>query len=690
MAASSSFLPFTQSPPPKEGRVKHSHIFQDRQFKRAIIAFVGFIVFYLFVLPTLHQDNKSAVQKYDSLGAPSSPLSVDAKAREVPTRHHRIEYQGAVERQGNEAPPPPEKPSKAELPAGAVDAHIPPAHAEYAPSSPQQQIQTKTQSGNGKELVSGPLRDLLEMLPDEFRMRELLRPIKSSGTERMREYGLRARVYRKMLEAWERVHFASAPSSSIDKDNSGIVIRNDITQVIKHNSPDLLHIYDDMTTFFSRFSNLLFPWTAPFHPSHPSLHASLATGGRGIVLTAGDNQAPFLLTGIKVLRELGCKLPVEVMYLGDDDLGEDWREKLEELEGVVTRDMARMVSDRGWKLAGWAGKPFAILLSSFRECIFIDADSLFFKDPTILFEDKEYKEKGALFFKDRLIFPESKKRFLQEILPKPLSAQVKSSRFWTGASGHMQESGVLVIDKFKHFVALLMVTRLNGPDRDGSGEGDDKIVGVYDLVYGDKETFWLGWELVGDVEYAWMEGGQGIMGIVRTKERGSVKEETDKEKLEKAIGGPKGYDEKGGEDVDDNDHRHDDYKDAEDKDAKEEEKAEKEEHALRKRAPVAGGPHTICSPQLLHLDRDGTPLWFNGWLAPNKFDDVPTPAAALSPSRKSALHFESWLKEPGEWELLDSNICCLTSEERTEFTEGEKEVLGMMIRVAKEVEAWKG
>jgi alpha 1,3-mannosyltransferase len=111
----------------------------------------------------------------------------------------------------------------------------------------------------------------------------------------------------------------------------------------------------------------------------------------------------------------------------------------------VTRDVSRMIFDDGWRLAGWAAKPFAILVSSFREVIFIDADSLFFKNPEVLFDDPDYKDTGALFFRDRRIMPESKKRFLQQLLPKPISKLAKQSRFWTGESGHMQESGVLVV-----------------------------------------------------------------------------------------------------------------------------------------------------------------------------------------------------------------------------------------------------
>jgi hypothetical protein len=104
-----------------------------------------------------------------------------------------------------------------------------------------------------------------------------------------------------------------------------------------------------------------------------------------------------------------------------------------------------MVDDEGWKLAGWAAKPFAILLSSFREVIFIDADSLFFRNPAKLFDDPDYVETGALFFRDRTIMPESKRRWLLRVLPRPIPKLAKESTWWTGTSGHHQESGVVVV-----------------------------------------------------------------------------------------------------------------------------------------------------------------------------------------------------------------------------------------------------
>lgn len=93
---------------------------------------------------------------------------------------------------------------------------------------------------------------------------------------------------------------------------------------------------------------------------------------------------------------------------------------------------------------------------------------------------------------------------------------------------------------------------------------------------------------------------------------------------------------------------------------------------------------SICSPQLLHLDVAGRPLWFNGWLLPNKFSDDPH----LQP-----VDFESFMvepkeiKDPGPWELKLNNVLCLSSEHYSNFTTAEKATLDTTIKIAKRVGA---
>ncbi|KAK4987275.1 hypothetical protein LTR66_007642 [Elasticomyces elasticus] len=565
-------------------------------------------------------------------------------------------------------------PSKGALDQVSLADYDQPNDRQTSEWTPAARVETsKQQQQSAREQIINPkakpedharfeasLKRVVSMLPDEIHIREMLRPVEGTGKEKLREMGLRARAYKLFFEAWETLHLVTNRES--------VYIRDDLVQYLRshHDQATLaqtIHSYEAFRYFLQRLSTLLFPWTAPYFANHMTLHTHFYKGGRGIVLSAGDDQAPYLLTSIPSFRRLGCTLPIEVMYLGDSDLGEDFRAQLELLPGVITRDMSQMVNDEGWRLAGWAGKPFAILMSSFREVIFIDADALFFRNPEVLFEDPAYVETGALFFHDRRIMPESKRRWLQQILPKPISTQVRQSRFWIGDSGHMQESGCLVVDKWKHFIALLFVTRMNGPDRDGNK--DEGRIGVYDMVYGDKETFWIGWELVGDQSYAFHKGSAGIMGKVQDvpmkkeeQEKDSGKEDTDK--------------------------RNQDAEQDEDEDDLESRELAPEILENAESSPeTLPRNYTICAPQLLHLGTDDRPLWFNGWILNNKFDGK---------KKRDISEFEVYMVEPstkaGEvdaWQLTENNVCCLTADQTVAFDAKDRDTLEMIISISKEV-----
>ncbi|KAK6425018.1 hypothetical protein LTR95_016313, partial [Oleoguttula sp. CCFEE 5521] len=403
----------------------------------------------------------------------------------------------------------------------------------------------------------------IDLLPNGLALKGLLSPIDEAGVQLLRALGDRVRVFAEAFAAWEAIHTTNA--GEILRED-GIIKRIRGLSKTKAEVRNLVKGYDSLRSYISSSEARLFPGTMAMYGNHMSLHRSFA--GRGIVLTAGNDHVPYLLTGITTFRKLGCDLPVEVMYLGDNDISADLRDELEKLPGVITRDLKKMVNDVGWELAGWAAKPWAILMSSFREALFIDADALFLTSPTTLFDSPQYAKTGALFFLDRNISPESKRGWLRTIIPPPYSKQVKSSRLWTGESGHQQESGVVLVDKWKHFVPLLLCARLNGQDRDS--DSDKGKQGVYDMVYGDKETFWLSWELAGDIEYAFHEGGAGVMGMLNGTE------EIDMEGKVKQV-------------------------------------------SLAEAAEAYKGKNiTVCAPQLLHLDTDGRPLWFNGWISKDK------------------------------------------------------------------------
>ncbi|KAJ8131768.1 hypothetical protein O1611_g1856 [Lasiodiplodia mahajangana] len=530
-------------------------------------------------------------------------------------------------------------------------------------SKPKVAAETETRSSNHwaeRPNLKDNLEAVFALLPDEIKMREFLRPIDYGGPERMRELGLRTRAYQRHLSAWEKLHLVE------DKATGETYVRDDVIQYLRATQDDedagpdssltnTIHNYEAFRSFLAKFVRVLFPFTHPYFADHMTLHSHLKNAGRGIVLTAGDDQAKYLLTTIYTFRELGCDLPIEIMYLGDPDLGEDHRFELESLPGVTTRDISQMVDDDGWKLAGWAIKPFAMLLSSFREVIFIDADSFFFRDPAKLFDDPDYKKTGALFFRDRTIMPESKRKWLMQILPRPIHKLAKESSWWMGTSGHHQESGVVVIDTWKHFVSMLLICRFNGSDRDPRGGK----VGVYEMMHGDKETFWIGFLLAGDSSFAFHKGAVGSIGVIEPpKKAAAITATEDSESLD----------------------------DDELPTSRRKVKEPSDQSPLE--AAITPDTYTMCNPQLLHVDLDGTPLWFNGWLLASKYAER---------SKRRFAPMKSYLREPKKkatddedfWKLAEDNICCLTSdaESKADLDQHDLDLLKMMRDRALEVGA---
>ncbi|TIA33664.1 putative alpha-1,3-mannosyltransferase [Aureobasidium pullulans] len=486
----------------------------------------------------------------------------------------------------------------------------------------------------------------MTLMPSELSMKALMAPFVDTGDEHLKDVATRVRIFRAAFEAWEDLHgvasgdqvgFSNILQRLRNPGNSAIDIRNAIQR------------YDEFRYYVNRLGITLFPGTNLAFGDHLLLHASFYKAGRGIVLTLGDHQVYMVLTSIRAFRRMGCTLPIEIMYLGEEDLGEEFRVMLEEIPGVITRDLSIMVDDQGWELKGWAMKPWAVLMSSFQEVLFMDADVLFFVDPETLFEDPQYQATGALFFKDRNLGREEKRKWLKKVLPSPISGKVKENRLWTGESGHMQDSGIVVIDKWVHFVPVLLATRLNGIDRDGNSDTGKK--GVYEMVYGDKETFWLSWEMAGVYDYAFHSGPTGILGILK---------EPEAERSLEPDGG------------------------AEETDTQEGDQSSRVSAKVTK--AVSPQNHTACSPQLLHLGNTGRPLWLNGWISQNKFS---------APNDVDIDNFQVFLKEPVKknpssktemWELEENNVCCLTVDSFTEISKDDKHALEVMILLAKEYE----
>lgn len=177
---------------------------------------------------------------------------------------------------------------------------------------------------------------------------------------------------------------------------------------------------------------------------------------------------------------------------------------------------------------------------------------------------------------------------------------------------------------------------------------------------GDKETFWLGFELVGDLDYVFHQGDAGIIGELETPNPAFAQSRK----------------------------RNDDQlpfvADADGETPTDDGNTTETESSIPELPASLGPKPKICSPQLLHLDLNGKPLWFNGGLVRNKFLD------------RREWKFGSWdtylieprdIREPGAWFLGDANMCCLTSDHHLqgELSPTEKGLLDAMVAQAKKV-----
>ena len=201
-------------------------------------------------------------------------------------------------------------------------------------------------------------------------------------------------------------------------------------------------------------------------------------------------------------------------------------------------------------------------------------------------------------------------------------------------------------------------------------------------MIGDKETFWLGWELVGDPEYAFHRGDAGIMGDLekdakKDADKEGQKDEEKHQKRDDPAENPQDAAEPAPAPAPNAEGTNDQA--PADTPAEPSPSPEPEE-------PEPPSNYTLCSPQLLHLDTDGTPLWFNGWLLDNKF---------ANKHQKRFGSFRHYLieprdvREPGAWQLHENNECCLTTDadKKHAFSDRELALVERMMQRAREVGA---
>jgi len=240
---------------------------------------------------------------------------------------------------------------------------------------------------------------------------------------------------------------------------------------------------------FNKVHKNLYPWI--YGKKYLAIDELLSSfKGRGIVICTGSTHYKYALSTIDTLRNvIKTKLPIEVFYNGKDELSDEEQQGLMIYPNVFLSDIEDYFNNDIIKSKKWAIKPFALLASRFMEVILIDADAMFIRDPAELFKTRGYEETGTLFFRDRTLqkpYINDSLNWFKEWAKNPLP-ETKSSRFWNGITVHEMDSSTVVINKEKAILGLFSVCKLNeNVIREGM---------VYHHVYGDKETFWMGFDM---------------------------------------------------------------------------------------------------------------------------------------------------------------------------------------------------
>jgi len=223
-----------------------------------------------------------------------------------------------------------------------------------------------------------------------------------------------------------------------------------------------------------------------------------APAQRGIVMAAGGKYTPLALKSLSVLRAHGCTLPATIVHadVGELPLDSQWRNVGDKLGNCTFLDataafQASFPSLPVPKFRGYQLKPFAVLFAAYPETMLLDADTLFVRDPSYMFDDPLFQATGALFWPD----------VVDDAWTSYLNPQ-----FWSYVGvdvpvpGPQHESSCVLLDTQKHAESLAFACDLNYKYQD-----------TYKLVWGDKDTWRAGCFMAANAPFSLVPRAPGAL-----------------------------------------------------------------------------------------------------------------------------------------------------------------------------------
>ncbi|KAF1321411.1 hypothetical protein FI667_g11935, partial [Globisporangium splendens] len=194
---------------------------------------------------------------------------------------------------------------------------------------------------------------------------------------------------------------------------------------------------------------------------------------RGLVYVIYEKLLLGAYVSVRSLRALGCTLPIEMWFKRSETNIDHPLLKLMVAEyGVYLREITDPNATHFYT------KLHAVFYSAFDNILLLDADNFAVRDPTYLFDTKEFQDTGAMFWPDfwkpgNTIFNIHEHSFVWEFFGLDYVDMFE------------QESGQILINRRKHLEALNVVMYY--------GFHLPRLHEELRLVWGDKDLFRFGW-----------------------------------------------------------------------------------------------------------------------------------------------------------------------------------------------------
>ncbi|KAF9893686.1 hypothetical protein FE257_009854 [Aspergillus nanangensis] len=174
----------------------------------------------------------------------------------------------------------------------------------------------------------------------------------------------------------------------------------------------------------------------------------------GIVTSAGGTYLPTFVVTLLLLRQTGCKLPVEVFMKDSTEYEPHICETVLPPLGVKCVVLSDILEGEV-EIEGFQIKSFAMLFFSFETFLWLDADCVPLHDSTILFHSEPFLSTGLVTWPDFWANTASPAYFNISRQPEPSSTTRQAT-----------EAGMLLVSKETHFLALILAAYYNyyGPD----------------------------------------------------------------------------------------------------------------------------------------------------------------------------------------------------------------------------------